>query len=395
MKPAPAPSAFCWQDPFRLHDQLTSEERGVWSSVTKWAEQTLSPRITDDFRHERFERNLVREMGQVGLLGATIHGHGCAGLGSVAYGLIARALETVDSGYRSLMSVQSSLVMYPIDRYGSDSQKSHYLPPLARGQIIGCFGLTEPDHGSDPTAMKTRAVPVSGGYHLTGSKNWITNAPVADLLLIWARDDKGVVRGFLVERDSPGLRTAAITGKMALRSSTTGQIFLDNLFVPYEQVLPHAQGFGAPFSCLNKARYGIAWGAMGAAESCWLAARDYTLERHQFGEPLAAKQLIQKKLADMQTEIALGLQAALRVGRLMDDDGAAPEMISLIKRNACAKALNIARDARDMHGGNGISDEYHVIRHMLNLEAVNTYEGTSDIHALILGRSQTGYNAFG
>jgi glutaryl-CoA dehydrogenase len=387
-------AVFDWTDPLLLEGQLKEEERMARDAAADYCQQRLQPRVLSAFREERFDREILREMGELGLLGVTLEGHGCAGLSSVAYGLIAREVERVDSGYRSAMSVQSSLVMYPIDAFGSEAQKQRWLPVLASGEAVGCFGLTEPDAGSDPGAMTTRARKVDGGYRLSGAKTWITNSPIADLCLVWARDDEGRIRGFLVERGAAGLALPAIHGKIGLRASITGQILLDEVWVADEAVLPGVQGLKGPFSCLNKARYGIAWGSLGAAEFCWHAARDYTLQRKQFGRPLAANQLIQLKLADMQTDIALGLQAALQVGRLMDDGRAAPEMISLIKRNNCGKALNIARLARDMHGGNGISDEYQVMRHMVNLEAVNTYEGTHDVHALILGRAQTGIQAF-
>ena len=385
---------FNWNDPFLLDEQLGDAERLVRDSARRYCQEQLLPRVRDAHRHERFDREIMLQMGALGMLGASLEGYGCPGLSHVSYGLIAREVEGVDSGYRSAMSVQSSLVMYPIHAFGSEMQRQKYLPRLATGEWIGCFGLTEPDHGSDPGSMSTRARAVSGGYALTGSKTWITNAPVAELFVVWAKDDGGVIRGFLLEKGARGLSAPKIEGKFSLRASVTGEIAMDEVFVPQENMLPGVSGLKGPFSCLNKARYGIAWGAMGAAESCWLAARDYTLQRHQFGRPLAANQLVQKKLADMQTEIALGLQAALRVGRLMDEGRASPEMVSLIKRNNCGKALDIARLARDLHGGNGISDEYHVIRHVLNLEAVNTYEGTHDIHALILGRAQTGIAAF-
>ncbi len=391
-----APRAtFDWADPLGLSDQLSAEERLVVEAARDYAQGRLMPRVLEAFRHERFDRAIFREMGELGFLGSTLpEEYGCAGSSYVAYGLIAREIERVDSGFRSAMSVQSSLVMYPIFAYGDETQRRRWLQKLAKGELVGAFGLTEPDHGSDPGGMRTRARKVPGGFRLSGAKTWITNAPIADLLLVWAKDEAGEVRGFLVERGTEGLATPAIEGKFSLRASTTGQILLDEAFVPEENLLPNVKGLKGPFGCLNRARYGIAWGAMGAAEFCWHAARRYVLERKQFGRPLAANQLIQKKLADMQTEIALGLQAALRVGRLMDEGRCPPEAVSLIKRNNCGKALEIARLARDMHGGNGIADEYHVIRHLLNLEAVNTYEGTHDIHALILGRAQTGIAAF-
>ncbi|WP_370305109.1 acyl-CoA dehydrogenase [Sinimarinibacterium flocculans] len=385
---------FNWDDPFFLDEQLGDEDRLVRDTAHSYCQEQLLPRVRDAHRHERFDREIMQQMGALGMLGASLEGYGCPGVSHVSYGLIAREVERVDSGYRSAMSVQSSLVMYPVHAFGSELQRQKYLPRLAKGEWIGCFGLTEPNHGSDPGSMSTRARAVPGGYVLNGSKTWITNAPVADLFVVWAKDDGGVIRGFLLEKGTRGLSAPKIEGKFSLRTSVTGEIVMNEVFVPEDNLLPGVSGLKGPFGCLNKARYGIAWGAMGAAEFCWIAARDYTLQRHQFGRPLAANQLVQKKLADMQTEIALGLQAALRVGRLMDDGRASPEMVSLIKRNNCGKALDIARVARDLHGGNGISDEYHVIRHVLNLEAVNTYEGTHDIHALILGRAQTGIAAF-
>jgi len=385
---------FDWEDPFLLREQLTDEERMVTDSAHQFFQKELMPGILAANRNETFNPNIMRQMGEMGLLGVTIDGYGCAGLSNVAYGMIAKEIETVDSGYRSAMSVQSSLVMHPIDAYGTEAQKEKYLPKLASGEWIGCFGLTEPDSGSDPASMKTRARKVAGGYELSGSKMWITNSPIADVFVIWAKDDAGDIRGFILDKGMKGLSAPKIEGKFSLRASVTGEVVMDNVFVPEDNAFPDIRGLKGPFGCLNKARYGIAWGAMGSASFCWQASRQYTLDRSQFGRPLAATQLIQLKLANMQTEIALGLQAALRVGRLMDDDKAAPEMISLIKRNNCGKALEIARIARDMHGGNGISDEYHIIRHVMNLEAVNTYEGTHDIHALILGRAQTGIQAF-
>ena len=387
--------SFEWSDPFLLHNQLTDEEQMVQRSAHDFCQSELMPGILQANRHENFDRNIMRQMGELGLLGVTIEGYGCAGLSSVAYGVIAKEVEAVDSGYRSAMSVQSSLVMHPIWAYGTEAQKEKYLPKLASGEYVGCFGLTEPDAGSDPGSMKTRAKKVDGGYQLKGSKMWITNSPIADVFVVWAKDDEGDIRGFVLEKGMKGLSAPKIEGKFSLRASITGEIVMDDVFVPEENAFPDIRGLKGPFGCLNKARYGIAWGSMGAAEFCWKAARQYTLDRKQFNRPLAATQLVQLKLADMQTEIALGLQAALRVGRLMDEHNAAPEMISLIKRNNCGKALNIARVARDMHGGNGISDEFHVIRHVMNLEAVNTYEGTHDVHALILGRAQTGIQAFG
>ncbi|PWK13297.1 MULTISPECIES: acyl-CoA dehydrogenase [Psychrobacter] len=386
--------SFDWEDPFLLRDQLTDEERMVTDSARQFFQKELMPGIVEANRHENFDRNIMRQMGEMGLLGVTIEGYGCAGLSSVAYGLIAKEVEAVDSGYRSAMSVQSSLVMHPIHAYGTEEQRERYLPKLATGEYIGCFGLTEPDSGSDPSSMSTRARAVDGGYELTGNKMWITNSPIADVFVVWAKDDAGEIRGFVLDKGMKGLSAPKIEGKFSLRASVTGEIVMDRVFVPEANAFPDIRGLKGPFGCLNKARYGIAWGAMGAAEFCWKAARQYTLDRKQFGRPLAATQLVQLKLANMQTEITLGLQAALRVGRLMDEDNAAPEMISLIKRNNCGKALDIARISRDMHGGNGISDEFHVIRHVMNLEAVNTYEGTHDIHALILGRAQTGIQAF-
>ena len=386
--------SFDWEDPFLLRDQLTDEERMVTDSARQFFQKELMPGILEANRNENFDRNIMRQMGEMGLLGVTIEGYGCAGLSSVAYGLIAKEVEAVDSGYRSAMSVQSSLVMHPIWAYGTEEQREKYLPKLATGEYVGCFGLTEPDSGSDPASMSTRARAVDGGYELTGNNMWITNSPIADVFVVWAKDDADEIRGFILDKGMKGLSAPKIEGKFSLRASVTGEIVMDKVFVPEANAFPDIRGLKGPFGCLNKARYGIAWGAMGAAEFCWKAARQYTLDRKQFGRPLAATQLVQLKLANMQTEIALGLQAALRVGRLMDEDNAAPEMISLIKRNNCGKALDIARVARDMHGGNGISDEFHMIRHVMNLEAVNTYEGTHDIHALILGRAQTGIQAF-
>ena len=386
--------SFDWEDPLLLRNQLTDEERMVTDSARQFFQKELMPGILEANRNENFDRNIMRQMGEMGLLGVTIEGYGCAGLSSVAYGLIAKEVEAVDSGYRSAMSVQSSLVMHPIWAYGTEEQREKYLPKLATGEYVGCFGLTEPDSGSDPASMSTRARAVDGGYELTGNKMWITNSPIADVFVVWAKDDADEIRGFILDKGMKGLSAPKIEGKFSLRASVTGEIVMDKVFVPEANAFPDIRGLKGPFGCLNKARYGIAWGAMGAAEFCWKAARQYTLDRKQFGRPLAATQLVQLKLANMQTEIALGLQAALRVGRLMDEDNAAPEMISLIKRNNCGKALDIARVARDMHGGNGISDEFHIIRHVMNLEAVNTYEGTHDIHALILGRAQTGIQAF-
>jgi len=385
---------FQWDDPFLLDEQLTDDERMVRDSALAYCQEKLMPRVRDSHRHERFDREVMNEMGALGFLGPTIEGYGCAGVNHVCYGLIAREIERVDSGYRSASGVQSSLVMYPIYAYGTEAQRQKYLPRLATREWIGCFGLTEPNNGSDPGGMQSRARTVDGGYVLSGSKIWITNAPIADVFVIWAKDDDGKIRGFVLERGMKGLSAPKIEGKFSLRVSITGEVVMDDVFVPAENILPNVSGLAGPFGCLNKARYGIAWGAMGAAEFCWHAARQYTLDRKQFGRPLAANQLIQLKLVNMQTEIALGLQAALRVGRLIDAGRWSPEMLSIVKRNAAGKALEIARMARDMHGGNGISDEYHVIRHVMNLEAVNTYEGTHDIHALILGRAQTGIQAF-
>ncbi|MCA3309618.1 MAG: acyl-CoA dehydrogenase [Roseomonas sp.] len=386
---------FTWEDPLLLEEVLTEEERMIRDSARQFCQERLMPRVLEANRHERFDREIMNEFGEMGFLGATLDGYGCAGVSYVAYGLMAREVERVDSGYRSAFSVQSSLVMFPIHAYGSEEQKQKYLPKLRTGEWVGCFGLTEPDAGSDPSSMRTRATKVDGGWKLSGSKTWISNAPIADVCLVWAKDDEGILRGFLLDRGMKGLTTPKIEGKFSLRASVTGMIMMDEVFVPEENRLPGVRSLAGPFSCLNRARYGIAWGAMGAAEFCWHAARDYTLNRIMFGKPLAATQLVQKKLADMQTEITLGLHAVLRVGRLFDEHKAAPEMISLVKRNNCGKALDIARVARDMHGGNGIVDEYHVIRHVMNLETVNTYEGTHDVHALILGRAQTGLNAFG
>lgn len=385
---------FKWDDPFFLDAQLAEDERLIRDTAKDYAQEKLMPRVLQANRDEFFHREIMNEMGALGLLGATLpEKYGCSNINYVSYGLVAREIERVDSGYRSAMSVQSSLVMHPIYAYGSEEQRQKYLPKLATGEWVGCFGLTEPDHGSDPGSMITRAEKTPSGYLLKGAKTWITNSPIADLAVVWAKLD-GVIRGFIVERDMEGFETPKIEGKFSLRASVTGEIILNNVEVPEENLLPNAQGLAGPFGCLNKARYGISWGSMGAAEFCWHAARTYCLERKQFGRPLAANQLIQKKLADMQTEITLGLQGCLRLGRLMDEDNCPVENISLMKRNNCGKALDIARMARDMHGGNGISDEYHVIRHLMNLETVNTYEGTHDIHALILGRAQTGIQAF-
>ncbi len=387
-------NSFDWKDPFRFKDQLNEEEKLIAQSAAEFCSDRLAPRIIEANRNESFDRTIFDEFGEMGFLGATIQGYGCPGVNHVSYGLIAREIERIDSGYRSMMSVQSSLVMYPIYTFGSEEQREKYLPSLASGKKIGCFGLTEPNFGSDAGSMISRAKKVEGGWTLNGAKMWITNSPVADVLVVWAKDDANDIRGFILERGMKGLETPKISGKFSLRASITGEIVMSDVFVPEENILPNVKGLKGPFSCLNKARYGISWGALGAAEYCWHAARDYTLNRPQFGKPLAANQLIQKKLADMQTEISIGLQSVLRVGQLLDEGVATPEMISLVKRNSCGKALEIARIARDMHGGNGISDEYQVIRHMMNLEAVNTYEGTHDIHALILGRAQTGIQAF-
>jgi glutaryl-CoA dehydrogenase len=390
---------FTWDDPLRFDEQLTDDERAVRDAAHAYCQDKLQPRVLMAARHEKFDREIMSELGALGMLGSTIEGYGCAGLNHVCYGLVAREVERVDSGYRSAMSVQSSLVMHPIHAYGSEAQRQKYLPKLASGEWVGCFGLTEPNHGSDPASMVTRARRADGGYVLKGSKMWITNSPIADVFVVWAKiegegDGQNAIHGFILDKGMKGLTAPKIEGKMSLRASITGEIVMDDVFVPEANLLPNVNGLKGPFGCLNKARYGIAWGALGAAEFCWHAARQYTLDRTQFGRPLAANQLIQKKLADMMTEITLGLQGCLRVGRLLDEGKAAPEMISLIKRNSCGKSLEIARTARDMHGGNGIHDEYHVIRHMINLETVNTYEGTHDVHALILGRAQTGLQAF-
>ena len=401
-QPAPPPihilprwPSFDWADPLLLEAELTDEERMVRDTARAFCEAELAPIVKLANRHETFDRSLMQRFGAAGLLGPTIEGYGCSGVSYVAYGLIAREVERVDSAYRSAMSVQSSLVMYPIWAYGDEAQRQKYLPRLATGEWIGAFGLTEPDAGSDPGGMTTRARSVAGGYVLSGAKMWITNSPIADVFVVWAKGDDGAIRGFILERGDKGLSTPKIEGKFSLRAWVTGEIVMDEVHIPADRLLGGVEGLKGPFGCLNNARYGIAWGAMGAAEFCWHAARQYTLDRKQFGRPLAATQLVQKKLADMQTEIALGLSAALRAGRLMDEHRLAPEVISLIKRNNCGKALDIARTARDMHGGNGISDDYGVIRHVMNLEAVNTYEGTHDVHALILGRAQTGIQAFG
>ena len=394
MKPS-----FQWDDAFLLNEQLSEDERAIVDAAHNFCQEKLQTRVLMAARHEKFDREIMNEFGSMGFLGSTIDGYGCAGLNYVSYGLVAREVERVDSGYRSAMSVQSSLVMHPINEYGSEAQRQKYLPKLATGEWVGCFGLTEPNHGSDPASMLTRAKPVDGGFIMKGAKMWITNAPIADVFVVWAKlegegDGQSAIRGFILEKGMKGLTAPKIEGKMSLRASITGEIVMDDVFVPEENMLPNVSGLKGPFGCLNKARYGIAWGALGATEDCWHRARQYTMDRVQFGRPLAQNQLIQKKLADMQTEITLGLQGCLRVGRLMDEGKSVPEMISLIKRNSCGKALDVARMARDMHGGNGIHDEYHVIRHMINLETVNTYEGTHDVHALILGRAQTGLQAF-
>ena len=394
MKPS-----FLWNDAFLLNEQLSDDERAIVDAAHDFCQEKLQTRVLMAARHEKFDREIMNEFGSMGFLGSTIEGYGCTGLNYVSYGLVAREVERVDSGYRSAMSVQSSLVMHPINEYGSEAQRQKYLPKLATGEWVGCFGLTEPNHGSDPASMITRAKPVDGGFIMKGAKMWITNSPIADVFVVWAKlegegDGQSAIRGFILEKGMKGLTAPKIEGKMSLRASITGEIVMDDVFVPEENMLPNVSGLKGPFGCLNKARYGIAWGALGAAEDCWHRARQYTMDRVQFGRPLAQNQLVQKKLADMQTEISLGLQGCLRVGRLMDEGKAVPEMISLIKRNSCGKALDVARMARDMHGGNGIHDEYHVIRHMINLETVNTYEGTHDVHALILGRAQTGLQAF-
>ena len=393
---------FNWQDPFLLSEQLTDDERAIVDAAHEFCQERLQTRVLMAARNEHFDREIMNEFGAMGFLGSSIEGYGCAGLNYVSYGLVAREVERVDSGYRSAMSVQSSLVMHPIHAYGDEAQRQKYLPKLATGEWVGCFGLTEPNHGSDPASMLSRAKPVDGGYIMNGAKIWITNSPIADVFVVWAKleDADGKVggqesiHGFILEKGMKGLSAPKIEGKMSLRASITGEIVMDDVFVPAANILPNVSGLKGPFGCLNKARYGISWGALGAAEDCWFRARNYTMDRIQFGRPLAQNQLIQKKLADMQTEITLGLQACLRVGRLMDEGRDVPEMISMVKRNSCGKSLDIARMARDMHGGNGIHDEYHVIRHMINLETVNTYEGTHDVHALILGRAQTGLQAF-
>jgi glutaryl-CoA dehydrogenase len=392
--PPATKAGFVWDDALLLEDQLSEDERMIRDAANQYCQEKLLPRVLEANRHEIFHREIMNEFGEMGFLGATLDSHGCAGVNYVSYGLIAREVERVDSGYRSAFSVQSSLAMFPIWAYGSNALKDRVLPGMQQGKLVGCFGLTEPDAGSDPSSMRTRAKKVDGGVVVSGSKTWITNSPIADIFVVWAKDDAGDVRGYVLEKGAKGLSAPKIEGKFSLRASTTGMIMMEEVFVPDENILD-VKGLKGPFSCLNRARYGIAWGALGAAEFCWHAARTYTMERKMFGRPLAQTQLIQKKLADMQTEITLGLQSVLRLGRLFDEHRVAPEMISLCKRNSCGKSLDIARMSRDMHGGNGIADEYHVIRHVMNLEAVNTYEGTHDVHALILGRAQTGLNAFG
>jgi glutaryl-CoA dehydrogenase len=386
---------FVWQDPFLLEDELSEDERMIRDAARQFCQEKLMPRVKAAFNEEKTDPGIFREMGEMGFLGSTIEGYGCPGVNYVCYGLVAREVERIDSGYRSMMSVQSSLVMHPIHAYGTEAQRQKYLPRLATGEWIGCFGLTEPDAGSDPAGMRTRARKVDGGYVIQGAKMWISNSPIADVFIVWAKDDAGDIRGYVLEKGMKGLSAPKIEGKLSLRASVTGEIVMDDVEVGDDALLPNVKGLKGPFGCLNRARYGIAWGALGAAEFCWHAARGYTLERKMFNRPLAATQLVQKKLADMQTEIAIGVQACLRAGRLLDEGRLAPETISLIKRNSCGKALDIARMARDMHGGNGIMDEYHVMRHVMNLETVNTYEGTHDVHALILGRAQTGLQAFG
>ena len=389
-----ARSIFSYRDPFLLETQLSDDEKSIQDVASNFAKDTLLPNVVQSFRNEKFDKNIMKEMGNLGFLGSTINGYGCAGVNYVSYGLIMREIERIDSGYRSCVGVQSSLVMYPIYKFGSEEQKNKFLPELAKGNLIGCFGLTEPDHGSDPSAMKTNAKLKGNNYILNGSKNWITNSPIADIFLVWAKDENNDIRGFLLEKDMKGLSCPKIQGKLSLRTTNTGMIFMDNVAVPKENMLPNVKGLKGPFMCLNNGRYGISWGVLGAAEDCYLRAREYTLDRKQFNKPLAANQLIQIKLADMLSEITLGLQASLRVGRLIDENVIISENISVIKRNNCLKALNIARNARDMLGGNGISDEYHIMRHMLNLETVNTYEGTQDIHSLIIGRGITNLRAF-
>ena len=386
--------SFQWDDPLLLEESLTDEEKLIRDTARAYAQEKLAPRILMSNRHETFDVSVMKEMAELGFLGATLEGYGCAGIGYVAYGLVARELERVDTAYRSAMGVQSTLSMLPIFAYGSEEQRQRFLPRMAKAELLGCFGLTEPDHGSDPGSMKTRARSVPGGYKLSGTKTWITHAPIADVMVVWAKDDGGVIRGFILERGMQGLSTPKIEGKFSVRASPTGQIVMDEVFVPEANLLPNVSGLKGPFGCLNNARFGICWGALGAAEFCWHAARQYAMDRKQFGRPLAANQLVQKKLADMQTEIAIGLLACLQVSRLREKGLATPEMVSLLKRNSAGKALDIARMARDIHGGNGISDEYGVIRHLMNLETVNTLEGTHDIHALTLGRAQTGISAF-
>src|SRR5260221_11542077 len=392
--PSTEKPVFDWQDPLLLDAELSEEERMLRDSARHFCQEKLMPRVLEANRHEHFHREIMNEMGALGLLGPTIHGYGCAGVNYVSYGLIAREVERVDSGYRSAMSVQSSLVMHPIYRFGTEAQRQKYLPKLASGEWVGCFGLTEPDHGSDPAGMTTRATAAQGGYRLRGAKMWITNSPIADVFVVWAKTEDDIIRGFILEKGWKGLAAPVIHGKVGLRASITGQILMDDVFVPEDNLLPDVAGLKGPFTCLDSARYGISWGALGAAESCWHTARQYVLDRKQFGRPLAANQLIQKKLVDMQTEIALALQGCLRLGRMKDEGSASVEITSMLKRNSCGKALDVARAARDMLGGNGISDEFGVIRHLVNLEVVNTYEGTHDIHALILGRAQTGIQAF-
>lgn len=387
-------NVFNFKDAFLFENQLLQDEKAIKELAENFSRDILKPNIVSSFRNENFDKKIIKEMGNVGLLGPTINGYGCAGVNYISYGLIMREIERIDSGYRSCASVQSSLVMYPIYKFGTEEQKNRLLPELAKGNLIGCFGLTEPDHGSDPSGMKTKAILKGNNYILNGSKNWITNSPIADLFIIWAKDDAGVIRGFILEKDMPGLTAPKIDGKFSLRASNTGMIFMENVIVPKENLLPLTSGLKSPFMCLNNARYGIAWGVLGAAEDCYLRSREYTLERKQFNKPLASNQLIQIKLTDMLTEITLGLQSVLRVGRMIDNENMIPETISIIKRNNCLKSLNIARTARDILGGNGISDEYHIIRHMLNLEAVNTYEGTQDIHGLIIGRGITNLSSF-
>src|SRR5438477_4893667 len=394
VNPGVIETRFDWADPLLLDESLGGEERMVRDSAHDYCQEKLVSRVLEANRHEHFDREIMNVMGALGFLGSMIEGYGCAGVNYVSYGLIAREVERVDSGYRSAMSVQSSLVMHPIHQFGTEAQRQKYLPKLATGEWVGCFGLTEPDHGSDAGGMKSRATAAKGGYRLRGAKMWITNSPIADVFVVWAKTEDDVIRGFILEKGMKGLSAPKIEGKFSLRASATGEVVMDEVFVPAENLLPNVEGLKGPFGCLNSARYGIAWGALGAAEACWHAARQYTLDRKQFGRPLAANQLVQKKLADMQTEIALGLQGCLRLGRLKDEGKAAPEITSILKRNSCGKALEIARMARDMHGGNGIVDEFHVIRHVLNLETLNTYEGTHDIHALLLGRAHTGISAF-